>query len=131
MILSKASKGFILVGILFSFYVCYALVEMNDHALPWWNFSYGILFCVCMTCGWGLFNGKTWAYWLGLLLATAGQGLGLYFVHFAWTFWIFKQPTFLERVFAVLNPRVFLFTLVPAVWLRYFLKPTIRAHFQS
>ena len=129
--LTKPIKGLILIGILFSVYVCYALVMMNDHALPWWNFTYGILFSICIICSWGLMNQKSWAYWLSLVLASAGLGLGLYFVHFAWTFWIFKQPTFLERVFAVLNLRIFIFTLVPAVWLRYFLRPTTRTYFQS
>ncbi len=129
--LSKAMKGTILIGVLFSFYVCYALVMMNDHALPWLNFSYGILASVCALCGWGLWNQRKWAYWLSLFIALAGLGLGLYFVHFSWTFWIFKEPSLLDRLSAVLNPRIFIFMAIPAAWLVLFIKPRTKTFFQS
>lgn len=129
--LSTLIRIFILFGIVFSGYVSYSLVMMNDRALPWWNFFYGELFCVCMACGWGLSCQKRWAYWLSLVLAAACLGLGLYFVHFAWTFWIFKQPSLADRILAVLNLRIFIFTLIPVVWGVFFTRANVRSYFQS
>lgn len=118
-------------GIIFAAYVCYALVQMNDHALPGWNFAYGVLFSVCLLCGWGLWYGKVWALRLSYVLALAGFGLGIYFVHFAWTFWIFKQPSLADRILAVLNLRIFIFTLIPVVWGVFFTRANVRSYFQS
>lgn len=127
--LSRLTRFLILVGLCFSVYVCYALVMMNDRSLAWWNFSYGALFSACFVCARGLWCSQSWGLWLSLILALACLGLGLYFVHFAWTFWIFKQPTFFERVVAVLNPRILVFVSLPAAWLCYFSRPAIRAQF--
>lgn len=127
----QLTRFFIFLGVLFSGYVCYVLVMMNDHALPWWNFSYGIIFSICVFCGAGLWLSKLWSLRLSLLLAMTGLGLGLYFAHFAWTFWIFKQPTFLDRIIAVLNPQILVLVLVPTVWLTYFLRPGTRAYFKA
>lgn len=129
--LPRILRFLILLGILFSGYVSYVLVMMNDHAVAGWNFFYGILFSVCMICGWGLWNGKAWSWMLGLILALAALGLGIYFAHFAWTFWIFKRPTLLDRINAVVNPHVLALTTIPAIWLFYFLKPDTRNFFRS
>ncbi len=127
--LSTLTRYFISLGFLFAVYVCYALVMMNDRALPWLNFSYGTLFSICAGCAWGLWNFKTWAWWLSLILATAALSLGGYFVHFAWTFWIFKEPTFFDRVFAVFHPRIFVFMALPLAWLIFFARQSSRRSF--
>jgi len=125
------TKLFVLAGLIFSAYACYALVMMNDRGSAWLTFSYGIIFSICLFCFGGLWMSKRWAWVLSLVLALAGLGLGVYFVHFAWTFWIFKQPTFFERIFAVFNPRIFIFIFFPLIWILHFLKPGVRASFQS
>ncbi len=125
------TKLFIIAGLLFAGYVCYALVMMNDRGSAWWTFSYGVIFSICFFCFTGLWNGKSFAWKLSLGLALAALGLGFYFIHFGWTFWIFKQPTLIERFIAVLNPRIFIFTLFPLAWLAYFTKPDVRATFQA
>ena len=127
--LSTLTRYFISLGLLFAIYVCYALVMMNDRSLPGWNFSYGILFSICAICAWGLWNFKAWAWWLSLILAAAALGLGLYFVHFAWTFWIFKEPTFFDRVFAIFHPRILVFTALPLAWLIFFARQNSRRSF--
>jgi surface polysaccharide O-acyltransferase-like enzyme len=129
--LPKSVKSLVVLGVIFASYVCYVLVQTNDHALPAWNFFYGVLWSICLLCGWGLWNSKAWALKLSYLLALAGLGLGLYFVHFAWTFWIFKRPSFMDRVLAVLNLRIFVFTLIPVAWGVFFTRSNIRAYFQS
>ena len=123
------TRYFIVLGMIFSAYVCYALVMMTDSAVPWWSFAYGILFSVCMICGWGLWNGRAWAWQLSLILAAANLGLGGYFAHFAWTFWIFQEPTFLDRIVAVLHPRILIFTAMPVAWLIYFARARMRSCF--
>lgn len=123
------TRFFIVVGFLFACCCCVILVLLNDPALPWLNFFYGILFSGVICCFVGLWHAKLWAWWLGLILAVAALALGLYFLNFAWTFWIFKEPSILDRIFAVLHPRVLIFTLFPLIWIGYFIRPRIKEHF--
>ncbi len=116
-------------GVLFGLYACYICVLMNDHAAAWWNFSYGVLASVICVCGYGLWNRQKWAYGLSLVLGFLGVGLGAYLTHFAWTFWIFKQPTFWERIASVFRPQIAMFLWLPLFWIFYFLHPQTRERY--
>lgn len=130
MIRDQLHRFLIVLGVIFSAYVCCLLVMMNDRSLPVWNFLYGILFSISIFCAGGLWLAKKWAWILSLVLALMGFGLGLYFVHFAWTFWIFQQPTFFDRVFAVLHPRIVVLVLFPLFWFFYFMRSAQRSFFR-
>ncbi|HRK62243.1 MAG TPA: hypothetical protein PLY88_06845 [Candidatus Omnitrophota bacterium] len=128
---TRVDKLVVSFGAVFASYVCYVLVMMNDPAVLSWNIAYGILFAALWICVWGLLRLKKWAYILSFVFAGLGLGLGAYLAHFAWTFWIFKEPTLAEKVLAVIHPRISVFTLAPALWLGYFLKSSVRARFVS
>lgn len=128
---TRMDKVVVSLGALFGSYVCYVLVMMNDPTVLLWNIAYGVLFAALWLCVWGLLRLKKWAYILSFVLAALGLGLGVYLVHFAWTFWIFKEPTLAEKVLAVIHPRISVFALAPALWLSYFLNPRIRPRFVS
>jgi hypothetical protein len=49
--------------------------------------------------------------------------------HFAWTFWLFQEPTMAERIHAVLRPQVSLFVVVPILWLALTLIPKMKGKF--
>ena len=82
--------------------------------------------------GWGMWRFRRWGLWLSWGLAAAALILGCYWAHFAWTFWLFKEPTMWERVGAVaLNPLILLWLGAPAAWLIYFTRPKIVARFRA
>ncbi len=128
---TRADKIVVSLGALFGSYVCYVLVMMNDPTVMLWNVAYGVLFAALWICVWGLLRLKKWAYILSFIFAALGLGLGIYLVHFAWTFWIFKEPTVLERIGAVLHPRISVFAAVPTAWLFYFSSPRVRPRFAA
>jgi hypothetical protein len=80
---------------------------------------------------WGMWHLKRWALILSWVLAGCALALGLYWVHFAWTFWLFDEPTFLDRVRAELNPIILLWWVTPSAWLWYFTRPSVTTHFTS
>lgn len=65
----------------------------------------------------GLWRERMWALWLGRVLAAAAFAFGVYLVHFAWTFWLFEEPTLEDRIGAVLRPQVSIFAVIPVLWL--------------
>jgi len=126
---TRADKLAVSFGAVFASYVCYVLVMMNDPAVLLWNIAYGVLFVALWICVWGLLKLKKWAYYLSFAFVALGLGLGAYLLHFAWTFWLFKEPTLAEKLIAVLHPRISVFTAVPAVWLVYFFNSAVRRRF--
>lgn len=80
--------------------------------------------------GWGMWRFRQWALWLSWALAVAALALGGYWAHFAWTFWLFKEPTLWDRVSAVLlNPFILLWLGAPVAWLAYFTRRGIIGRF--
>ncbi|MFZ5802027.1 MAG: hypothetical protein ACOY3K_02795 [Candidatus Omnitrophota bacterium] len=75
---------------------------------------YAILLALAVA---GMWQGRAVAKNLGRALALGAFGFGCWMAHFAWTFWIFKEPSLADRVLAVLHPRVLLFLVLPAAWL--------------
>ncbi len=122
----RITQLFIFLGVLFIGYACYALVMMNDKSLLGWNVLYASIFVATLFCAWGLSKSKPWALWLSLGLALAALGLGCDLAHFAWTFWIFEEPTLPKRILAVIHPRLSIFLIFPVAWLIYFTRLSFR-----
>lgn len=78
---------------------------------------------------WGMWRFRRWALRLSWMLAAAALLVGCYWALFAWTFWLFQEPTLWDRVRAVFNPLILLWLGGPAAWLWYFTRPHIVARF--
>jgi hypothetical protein len=80
--------------------------------------------------GWGMWRFRRWALQLSWALAVAALAVGCYWAHFAWTFWLFTEPTLWDRVRAVaLNPLIVLWLGAPLAWLAYFTRSRIASWF--
>jgi hypothetical protein len=77
----------------------------------------------------GMWRFRRWALRLSWALAAAAFAVGCYWAHFAWTFWLFQEPTVWDRVRAVLNPLILLWLGGPLAWLVYFTRPAVTARF--
>ena len=110
----------------FSFYALYCFWMMEDDKSALWGFAYGLGLAAFIICVWGLLKYKKWALVLSYFLMLGALGFGAYIEHFIWTFWIFKEPTTLERILNVLHPKVSVFVAVPAFWLIFFTRPAQR-----
>jgi len=87
---------------------------------------YVIGVCVCL---WGMLRWRRWALILSYVLAAAVFVLGCFFGYFLWDFWLFTEPTLLERVESLLDIRLFLYLIGPVVWIIYFSRQSIRKQF--
>ena len=79
---------------------------------------------------WGMWRFRRWALRVSWMLAAAAFLVGCYWAHFAWTFWLFQEPTFWDRVRAVLNPLILLWLGGPLAWLAFFTRRDITARFK-
>lgn len=122
-------KTMFVLGMAYSAYIGYALVDMTDRFASFQTMIDAVVFVAMIVCFIGLWRSKRWGLWLSWALAAAAFAWGCYLVHFVWTFWIFEEPTFKEQVLNVLHPRVSVFVFFPAVWLVYFTRPKVRALF--
>lgn len=96
-----------------------------------WTASF-VLFAVLATvCAAGLLTFRSWAYALGVMLGLVSLGFGLYAAHFAWTFWLFEEPTFAKRVAALFRPQIFCFYVFPSLWLFWITRPSNRSLFSN
>ena len=127
--MDKKTKVIMTLGMVFAAYAGYALVSMTDRLVSWGSLLDVVIFIAMILCFWGLCTLKRWAPLLSLVLALAALGWSFQLVRFVWTFWIFQEPTLLDRVANELHPRVSVFFLFPAFWLFYFTRPKIRAFF--
>jgi len=118
-----------ILGIMFSGYLGYALVESTSQLVSLEGGIAAGVFTAMIGCFVGLWKARRWALWLSWALAVAALAWGGYLIHFVWTFWIFAAPTLKEQIVNVLNPRVSVFVIFPAVWLVYFTRPKVRALF--
>ena len=81
------------------------------------------------TSVWGMWRFRRWALCLSWMLAAVAFAVGCYWAHFAWTFWLFTEPTVWDRVRAELNPIILLWWITPAAWLWYFTRPHVADRF--
>ena len=106
-----------------------AVVLMVGIREPAWVLG-GLLFLIGVGASvWGLWRLRRWALRLSWALAAAAFAVGCYWAHFAWTFWLFQEPTIWDRVRAVLNPLILLWLGAPAAWLWYFTRPYVADRF--
>ena len=107
-----------------------AIVLMVGIREPAWVLG-GMLFLLGVgTSVWGLWRLRRWALRLSWALAAAAFAVGCYWAHFAWTFWLFQEPTFWDRVRAVLHPLILLWLCTPAAWLVYFTRRHVTIRFE-
>ena len=78
---------------------------------------------------WGMWRFQRWALCLSWALAAAAFAVGCYWAHFAWTFWLFQDPTLWDRIRAVLNPLILLWLGGPVAWLVYFTRRHVTGRF--
>ena len=122
-------KAMLVLGMTFSCYLGYALVDMTDKLVSLQAVLDAGIFMALILCFVGLWKSKRWALWLSWGLAAVALVWGCYLIHFVWTFWLFSSPTLMERIAQVLHPRVSVFVIFPAVWLIYFTRPKVRDFF--
>lgn len=82
------------------------------------------------TSVWGMWRFHRWALRVSWLLAAAAFAVGCYWAHFAWTFWLFQDPTLWDRIRAVLNPLILLWLGGPLAWLAFFIRRDVIARFE-
>ncbi len=79
----------------------------------------------------GMWQGKKGAFLLSRLLAVIMFGFGCWAAHFAWTFWLFEEPTLVDRVLAVAHPQISIYLAGPLVWFLASSLPRVRQRFKS
>ena len=78
----------------------------------------------------GMWQEKGNALLLSRILAVLMFGFGCWAANFAWTFWLFQEPTLKERVLAVANPRISAYLIGPVVWFLLSFLPKVREPFK-
>lgn len=127
--MDRTTKIFLGLGVAFALYMGYAMIEMTDGFWSWRSLFNAAVFIAAAVSFWGLWLAKRWGLWLSLALALGALVWGAFLLHFVWTFWIFDEPTFGEKLVSVLHPRVSIFVVFPVLWLLYFLRSRARAFF--
>ena len=79
----------------------------------------------------GMWKGKAGALYLSRVLSAILLGFGCWAVNFAWTFWIFEEPTLMDRILAVAHPQISVYLVGPAVWFLLSYLPAVRGQFKS
>ncbi len=114
-------------GLLASYGVIVLMVGIRE---PEWVLGGLAALIGIVVSGWGMWRFRRWALWMSRTLAAAALALGLYWAQFAWTFWLFEEPTLWERVRAVaLNPFIVLWVAAPAAWLICFTRKDVTHRF--
>ena len=116
-----------ILGAAGSSWLLFAMIADRD--LPWSLGGSAYLVGIGFSA-WGMWRWRRWALWLSWVLAAVTFGIGCYFAHFVWTFWLFKEPTFWDRVRALLHPFVISSLAGSLLWLNYFARPSVRQQFQ-
>lgn len=102
----------------------------SDKDLGWGSLM-GVCFAASLASFYGLWRLRKWALVLSRCVAIAAFGVGCYLVNFAWTFWIFQTPTFMDRILAVLRPQISPFIILPAVWWMVSFTPHMKEQFHG
>ena len=96
-----------------------------------WSLGAGVYTVFLITILIGMWQGKSGAFRLSRILALIMFGFGCWAAHFAWTFWLFQEPTLADRVFAVANPRISVYLAGPVIWLFLSCLSGVRAKFEN
>lgn len=118
-----------LAALFLSYAACVWSFVSSDEGLSPWTAAFVLYAALTTVCFAGLRLFQKWAWTLSAGLAFIALGFGFYAAHFAWTFWIFEEPSFVDRVLALLRPQIFLFTAVPVLWLFWIFNPFNRKLF--
>ena len=102
----------------------------SDKEFKWVAAAAGYLIGVVFSA-WGMWRLNRLALWISYLLAAASFGFGVYMTHFRWTFWLWKEPTYADRVAAVTlqNPEGVLLLGFSVFWVLFFTRPKNSALF--
>lgn len=98
-----------------------------------WGWSTGcVLYAALLIAALGgMWRGKRAGLLLSRLLAVVMFGFGCWAANFAWTFWIFEEPTLLDRVLAVAHPQISIYLVAPAVWFLSSFLTGVREQFKN
>lgn len=107
----------------------FLILMLQDHAWVWIFGTCVYLLLLIASCA-GMWKSKKWALYLSWFLASVAFGFGCYMAHFAWTFWLFKEPTLMERIRAVLHPSVSSYLAIPLLWFLFTLRHRFRSAFK-
>jgi len=102
----------------------------GDPGFSWWNVFFTGLGALAAISLYGMIRFRYWGLVLGNLLALAVFGFSLYAVHFAWTFWLFKEPAISDRILAIVHPRISMLYAGPLIWFLYFRRESVRCQFR-
>jgi hypothetical protein len=78
-----------------------------------------------------MWKGQARAMLLSRVLAGIMFGFGCWAANFAWTFWIFKEPTLMDRILAVAHPQISVYLIGPAIWFHLSYLPIVREQFKN
>jgi len=104
---------------------------MIDDGSWGWSLGGGVYTAFLIVALLGMWQGKRRAFLLSRILAAIMFGFGCWAAHFAWTFWLFQEPTLAERILAVVSPGISAYWAGPAVWLLLSFLPKVRAQFKN
>ena len=79
----------------------------------------------------GMWQGRTGALRLSRVLAVVLFGFGCWAANFAWTFWLFEEPTLRDRILAVVHPQISIYWAGPVIWFLLSALPRIREQFRK
>ena len=96
---------------------------------PGWGIGGCLVLISAILCAWGMWHMRRWALRLSLCIAIAIFVVGCFGAHFAWGFWLFKEPRLGERIMALLDPQISLTVILPILWLFYFTQQRVKVLF--
>ncbi len=128
----KKTKILIAVGGLLALFACGRLfwLMIADQSW-WWGLGAAVYVAFLIVALTRLWKGKKDALLLSRFLACIMFGFGCWAAHFAWTFWIFQEPTLTDRILAVVNPQISIYLVGPVIWLLLSYLPGIREQFKN
>ena len=128
----KNLRAMILTSVAFglagSGYVAYFTLQDEDFV---WSMLSAVFILATLASGYGLWRMQRWALKLSWALAVWALAFGMYIAYFRWTFWLFQTPSLLDRILAVFDPRGSLYLIVPALWLIYSCRHSVRLQFKT
>ncbi|GEM_PF-1140047 len=106
-----------LAALFLSYAACVWAFVSGNEGWSLWTAAFVLYALLATLCFYGLRLFRKWAFYLSVCLALIALSFGFYAAHFAWNFWLFEEPSFTDRVLALLRPQIFLFSVVPVCWL--------------
>ncbi|HTL48203.1 MAG TPA: hypothetical protein VL688_09135 [Verrucomicrobiae bacterium] len=101
----------------------------QDEGLSWWNASFAAYLILIPWTAFGMLKFRYRSMVIGNFLTAGLLAFGVYAAHFAWSFWLFKEPTVTDRILALFRPQVFCLVAGPVIWFLYFSRRSVRQLF--